>query len=592
MKDLSRPRVTVHYAQTLDGRIATRTHQSQWIGGEASLRYAHQLRANHEAVLVGVGTVMADDPRLTVRLVPGRSPLRVVLDSTLRLPMGSHLLTDGAAETLIATTDRAPEERIAAARRQGAKVVVVGQDADGRVDLAELLHYLSDMGIASVLIEGGQGLITTALRRGLVDRLTVCLAPKLLGLGIEAVGDLGISSLTEALTFQELSVTRLGEDLILDGLLQPSALSPQPSTQDSALRTQDWTTQSSALSPQSTSGWATAAWFPAPRQVELRRERLPKVEAGQVRVRAIASALSHGTEMLVYRGQVPTDLELDLPTLAGSFSFPIKYGYAGVGRVEEVGAGVEGLAKGDTVFVHHPHQDEYVVPASMAVPLSTELPPELGVFLANLETAINVLLDAAPRLGERVVILGQGVVGLLLTALARRAGAGLVVAVDPLERRRQLSLEMGADLVFTPEEGTPEELRRLTRGTGADVVLEASGDSRALQQAIECAAFQGRVVVCSWYGSKAATLQLGGAFHRHRLQLLSSQVSSIDPALQSRWSRERRIELARNLLHQLPLEKLITHRIPFREITEAYRLADLHPEQIVQILVTYQSDGV
>src|ERR687886_2821367 len=125
-----RPRVTIHYAQTLDGRIATRTGQSQWISGEASLRLAHELRAAHQAVMVGVGTIFADNPRLTVRLVEGPSPRRIVVDSTLRLPLDAHVLTDGAADTILATTARAPESRLQALRERGAEVLVLKQDAE------------------------------------------------------------------------------------------------------------------------------------------------------------------------------------------------------------------------------------------------------------------------------------------------------------------------------------------------------------------------------------------------------------------------------------------------------------------------------
>jgi 2-desacetyl-2-hydroxyethyl bacteriochlorophyllide A dehydrogenase len=316
------------------------------------------------------------------------------------------------------------------------------------------------------------------------------------------------------------------------------------------------------------------------------------VGPGDVRVRAIASAISHGTEMLVYRGQVPPDLELDLSTLQGSFAFPIKYGYACVGQVVEVGADVAGLAQGDRVFVHHPHQTEYVVPASLPLRLPPGLASELGVFVANLETAVNVTLDAGLRLGERTVIFGQGVVGLLITALARRVGAGLVVAVDPLPGRRCLALAMGAHRVLALSPSVPEEIRRLTDGVGADVAIEVSGQPEALQCAIEAVAFGGTVVVASWYGTKPASLALGGAFHRRRLRLASSQVSTIDAALQPRWSRERRLALARDLLAELPLAKLITHRVPFRHAAAAYQLVDERPGETAQVILTYEAGDV
>jgi riboflavin-specific deaminase-like protein len=208
--------VTVHYAQSLDGRLATRRGDSQWIGGPASLRLAHQLRADHAAVLVGVGTVLADNPRLTVRLVPGQSPRRIVLDSTLRLPLDCHLLTDGAAPTLIATTERAPEARLAAVRATGAEVLLVSSDQQGRVELRCVMEHF---GSESVLIEGGGGIITSALRQGLVQRVVVCISPKLIGAGIEAIGDLHIERLRDALQFESARFSLLEDDVIFDGIL-------------------------------------------------------------------------------------------------------------------------------------------------------------------------------------------------------------------------------------------------------------------------------------------------------------------------------------------------------------------------------------
>ena len=214
------PRVTVHYAQSLDGRIATCTGDSQWIGGPASLRLAHQLRANHSAVLVGVGTVVADNPRLTVRLVDGPSPRRIVLDSRLRLPLATNLLVDGAAPTCVATTPAAPPERVQAVRERGAEVLVVDPDERGQVDLRRLLACLgNERGLDSVLIEGGGGVITSALRQGVVDRLVVCIAARLIGAGVPAVGDLGVTRLQEAPGFSHARFRLLGDDVIFEGQL-------------------------------------------------------------------------------------------------------------------------------------------------------------------------------------------------------------------------------------------------------------------------------------------------------------------------------------------------------------------------------------
>src|SRR5438477_1475076 len=212
-----RPLVTVHYAQTIDGRIASRTGDARWVSGERSLRLAHELRAAHDAVLVGIGTVLADDPKLTVRLVPGRSPVRVVVDSRLRVPPDASVLATPDAPTIVATTPAASEERAAAIRSRGARVVRVNADAGGHVDLGELFARLRDDGVRSLLVEGGRGIITATLRERLVERLTVCIAPKVLGEGIAAIGDLQIDRLRDAVTFERAGFIACGGDVVFYG---------------------------------------------------------------------------------------------------------------------------------------------------------------------------------------------------------------------------------------------------------------------------------------------------------------------------------------------------------------------------------------
>ena len=214
---LLRPLVTVHYAQTIDGRIASRTGDAHWVSGEQSLRFAHELRAANDAVLVGIGTVLTDDPRLTVRLVNGESPVRVIVDSKLRIPRDANVLTETVSRTIVATTPYAPEIAARAIRNTGAQVIRARASEDGTVDLSDLLMRLRTRGIRSVLIEGGRGIITSALREHLVDRLTVCIAPKVLGEGIAAVGDLNIERLREAVTFSRARFISCGEDVIFYG---------------------------------------------------------------------------------------------------------------------------------------------------------------------------------------------------------------------------------------------------------------------------------------------------------------------------------------------------------------------------------------
>jgi 2-desacetyl-2-hydroxyethyl bacteriochlorophyllide A dehydrogenase len=332
---------------------------------------------------------------------------------------------------------------------------------------------------------------------------------------------------------------------------------------------------------------ARALWFTAPRTATLRAEAVGPPGPSEVRVETIASAVSAGTEMLVYRGEVPRDLRLDLPTFAGSYAFPIKYGYAAAGRVLDTGSGVEYLSPGDPVFVHHPHQEIFVVPAQMPVRLPDDLDPVLGVFSANLETALNIAHDTPMRLGENALIFGQGVVGILVALLLKLAGAEPVLVVDPLKERRELALAAGADGAFEPGESN-DRIMEITGGRGADVAVETSGSGAALQSAIDAVATEGTVVVASWYGTKPVTLALGGHFHRGRVRLRSSQVGRIDPALAPRWDRVRRMDTVLGLLGRLKLGALISHRIPFGEAPQAYAMLDERPEAALQVIFTYE----
>lgn len=332
-----------------------------------------------------------------------------------------------------------------------------------------------------------------------------------------------------------------------------------------------------------------ALWFAGRRRAELRPDEAPAPGPGEVRVRAVLSAVSHGTEMLVYRGGVPEDLPLDLPTFAGGFSFPIKHGYASVGRVVDTGPGVEGLSPGDPVFVHHPHQDVFTVPADLPVPLPPDLDPVRGVFFANTETALNVVHDAHARLGETALVFGQGVVGLLVTRLLATSGVS-VLAVEPVPGRRDLAQKMGAAAAFRPDDGLRERVLAATGGRGADVAVEASGSGMALATAVGCVAVEGTVVAASWYGAEPVGLPMGGHFHRGRVRIKSSQVGRVAPELSARWDRERRTEVVISLLQdpRLPLDSLVSHRIPFGRAPEAYRMLDEGPSDAVQVVFEYE----
>jgi riboflavin-specific deaminase-like protein len=216
------PFVTAKFASTLDGRIATSTGDSQWISGPDSLKLAHQLRCRHDAIMVGIGTVITDDPRLTVRLVNGPDPLRVVIDSRLRIPLSARVIAEGAAHrTLIAAAEQADPVRVSELEKLGAEVLLFpsGDGASG-INLFEVLAALGRRRVTSVLVEGGSGIITSLLAARLVDRVVVAVAPKIIGSGVDAVGDLGITRLGNAITFSSLKVRKLGPDVVFDGRLK------------------------------------------------------------------------------------------------------------------------------------------------------------------------------------------------------------------------------------------------------------------------------------------------------------------------------------------------------------------------------------
>lgn len=207
--------VTLTYAQSLDGRIATLTGESRWISGSGTIRLAHELRAGHDGILVGSGTALRDDPELTCR-IPGKgSPVRIVLDSRLSIPLDSTLVkTASLHRTLFLATADAPREKARLLADRGAEVAYVGGDSRGRVDLREALGELAKRGIGTLLVEGGSSVITSFLRAGLVNRLVVVIAPLVIGEGVPSVGNLGVGSLSEALRFEPVKLSSEGNDIV------------------------------------------------------------------------------------------------------------------------------------------------------------------------------------------------------------------------------------------------------------------------------------------------------------------------------------------------------------------------------------------
>lgn len=334
--------------------------------------------------------------------------------------------------------------------------------------------------------------------------------------------------------------------------------------------------------------------FTAPYQITIETETLPEPAAGQVLVRTLVSAISAGTELLAYRGQLPPDMALDsaLPALAGTCRYPLRYGYSAVGRVAALGPDVPLHWLGRLVFAFHPHQDYFLAETQELQPVPAALTPEEAAFFPNMETAVNLVMDGQPRLGERVLVLGQGVVGLLTTALLSRFPLSALISLERCPLRRQAALACGAQLCLDPaaEEDRADLAGRLLlheqRG-GADLTFELSGVPEALDLAIALTGFEGRIVIGSWYGQKRASLDLGGRFHRSRQRLISSQVSTLASELQGRWDKIRRYAVVWQMLQQVRPAHLITQRFSFEQAAQAYRLLDEHPDQAIQILLTY-----
>jgi 2-desacetyl-2-hydroxyethyl bacteriochlorophyllide A dehydrogenase len=298
---------------------------------------------------------------------------------------------------------------------------------------------------------------------------------------------------------------------------------------------------------------ARAFWTIAPGTGELRDEPLRARGPGDVVVAALYSGISRGTEALVLAGRVPPSEHerMRAPHQAGSFPFPVKYGYQSVGRVVDGPSQLVGRA----VFCLHPHQSRYVVPASDVVPLPDGVPPARAVLAANLETAVNGMWDAELRLGDRVTVVGGGVVGCLAAYLAARVPGCAVELVDVAPARARVAAALGVAFA------TPERAR-----ADADVVVHASGAPAGLATALALAGVEATVVEMSWYGDRAVTLPLGAAFHSRRLSIRSSQVGSVPAAQRARWTTRRRLALALSLLADPLLDVLIDGESAFEEL--------------------------
>ena len=342
-------------------------------------------------------------------------------------------------------------------------------------------------------------------------------------------------------------------------------------------------------------------YFTAPRQVELRDEPLPVFGADEVLVETICSAISAGTEMLIYRGQFPNQVDA-IDSISSGLHYPTSYGYASVGRVTEIGTSVNEEWENQLVFSFQPHTSHFITKPESLIPIPDSLSPEAACFLPNMETAVNLVQDAAPILGERVLVLGQGIIGLLTAALLKEFPLETLVTADHYPLRREASLGLGITASLDPRTADfcekalshchgvlipHRDITELPKRGGFDLTFELSGNPAALNDAIAVTAFSGRIVIGSWYGDKSTAIDLGSVFHHSRIKLISSQVSTIAPELSARWDKSRRFQVAWEALKRIQPQKWITHRFDISHPAEAYKLLDETPEQAIQVVFTH-----
>jgi NADPH:quinone reductase-like Zn-dependent oxidoreductase len=294
-----------------------------------------------------------------------------------------------------------------------------------------------------------------------------------------------------------------------------------------------------------------ALWYVAPGRAELREETVEAPEAGEVQVRSLFGAISRGTERLVLAGRVPVSEyeRMRAPLMAGTFPFPVKYGYATVGRVEA------GAADQRIVFSLHPHQSLFTISADAVVPVPERVPARRAVLAANLETALNALWDGVPGPADRIAVVGGGLVGLLIGYLCARLPGAEVTVVDIASARAEVAHRIGAR--FADPHAAPRD---------CDLVFHTSGTAAGLATALRLAGDETAIVELSWYGTGDVAAPLGEAFHSRRLRLVSSQVGSVAPSHRPRWTRRRRLMAALALLEEPVLDTLLAPSIAFDDL--------------------------
>ncbi len=319
---------------------------------------------------------------------------------------------------------------------------------------------------------------------------------------------------------------------------------------------------------------AQAVYFLAPRTTEIRDIYVHK-QKGSVGVRSVLQGISTGTELLFYRGDFPDGIEGDLPALDRHLAYPMTYGYSNCG-VDETGNRVFGFA---------PHQTYWYALPEELITLDDSISDADAIFIPNLETAVGIVQDLEPAYGDYIGIAGLGVVGLLTASVLARMSPGMLIMIDVKENRRTIAEKLGARFINPARENVQEQIRDITGGRGLDRAVNVSASAQALQALIDSMTMEGLIVEASWYGAKPVSLNLGTAFHRRRLTIKSSQVSTMGGRRGLGWNKKRRMELVLNTLRDIRPGYLITDRFPFEQADKAYNLLDTNPEGSIQVVL-------
>lgn len=544
-RELGRAVTVGHVAQTIDGKIATSTGDSKWIGGIGNQTHAHRMRALCDAVLIGSRTLTTDAPRLNVRHVCGPDPIRVVIGSGV----DARALRDAAPSPVVIVGS-------AAIGLDDFDVLEVERECTGRFGMRRVLEALYERGIASVYVEGGAMTIERFLDEGVLDVMQIHIAPIIVGDGRAAFPRPSVARLADA---QRLHGARFvtvddGVMLVASGI-EVSGAGPAGEA-DRAVRS------------------ARALWHTARGRSALHAAPLRRPRAGWCEIETRYSAVSPGTERLVASGLVPPDMHAPMRCayMDGHFSFPVKYGYSLAGTVVDGPDDVIGRA----VHVFHPHQDRATVRIADLHMVPANVPLSRATLAPNLETALNAVWDSEVTLGQRVLVVGFGTVGsLIVRLLSQMPGVEVEVAdVDPAKRR--LAQQLGFCVASTDA----------TAGS-YDLAFHTSASSGGLQAALDSVGYEGRVIDASWYGARPVSLTLGGSFHHQRKRIESSQVGSVSSRMRAGWTHARRMELVMRLLADPVYDEHITRTVDFAELPALFAESESGLAPSLSILVKY-----